>query len=54
MAEWDRAISDFKRAIELGADIVSSFKNDYTDVGDFESQNNKIVPEELAELLGGR
>ena len=51
--EWDNAREDFATARNMGEDIVSSFRNEYENVADFERRNGITLPPDIAEMLSG-
>ena len=53
LEECDNAKTDFTTAINMGYDIIDSFRNDYKDVADFEKRTGLTMPLDLAEMLGG-
>ena len=53
LGEWDNAREDFTTARNMSEDIVSSFRNDYDSVADFEQRNGITLPPDIAEMLGG-
>ena len=54
LSEWDDARADLTTAMNMGYDIVTSFRYGYKNVTDFEQQTCFTVPDDIAELLGGR
>ena len=52
-AEWDNARQDIKQATNREVDIITSFRNDYRNVADFETRNEVELPKDIAEMLGG-
>ena len=54
LAEWDGARADLTVAMDMGYDIVVSFRYGYKNVADFEQQTGLAVPDDIAEMLGGR
>ena len=55
LADWAKVTRvNLLAAREMGADIVASFRNDYENVADFEQQTSLTVPDDIAEMLGGR
>ena len=52
-AEWDKARQDLMQAVDMKIDIITSFHNDYINVADFETRNQKNLPKDIAEMLGG-
>ena len=53
LGEWEKARDDLTQAKNAGVDIAASFRNDYSDVADFEQRNGLKVPANIAEMLGG-
>ena len=53
LLEWDNARADLRFAASKEIDIVTSFRNAYANVADFEQKNDIQLPEDLAEMLGG-
>ena len=52
LREWEKAKSDIRLPLKnMGADIVSSFHNEYESVADFEAKHGVKVPEDIAALL---
>ena len=51
LREWGKAKSDLTAARDMGADIITSFRNEYASVPDFECINGVKLPEELATML---
>ena len=51
LREWGKAKSDLTAARDMGADIITSFRNEYASVPDFECINAVKLPEELATML---
>ena len=54
LKEWEKAKSDLITAKDMGADIISTFHNDYANVEDFEQKTGIQLPEDIAELLTPR
>ena len=52
-AEWDKARQDLMQDVDMKIDIITSFHNDYINVADFETRNQKNLPKDIAEMLGG-
>ena len=53
LSEWDNARDDLAIALNMGVDIVASFRNDYESVSDFEQRNDTTLPPDITEMLGG-
>ena len=54
LEEWDKARKDLETASNMGASIISAFRNDYKDgVKEFEEKTRIKMPKDLAEMLGG-
>ena len=51
LKEWEKAKSDLITAKDMGADIITTFHNDYASVEDFEQKTGIQLPEDIAELL---
>ena len=51
LREWGKAKSDLTAARDMGTDIITSFRNEYASVPDFECINGVKLPEELAAML---
>ena len=54
LSEWEKARADLTKALDMGVGIVASFHNDYASIEDFERENDVALPEDIAEILGGR
>ena len=54
LEEWDNARKDLETASNMGASIISAFRNDYKNgVKEFESKTGLTMPSDLAKMLGG-
>ena len=53
LSDWARARDNLMTAREMGADIATSFHDNYNNVTDFEQQTGLTVPDDIAEMLGG-
>ncbi|MDE0313943.1 MAG: tetratricopeptide repeat protein [Candidatus Poribacteria bacterium] len=51
LQEWEKAKSDLITAKDMGADIISTFHNDYANVEDFEQKTDIQLPKDIAALL---
>ena len=51
LKEWEKAKLDLITAKDMGADIITTFHNDYASVEDFEQKTGIQLPEDIAELL---
>ena len=51
LREWEKAKSDLTAARDMGEDIITSFRNEYASVPDFERRNEVKLPADLAEML---
>ncbi len=51
LQEWEKAKADLITAKDMGADIIASFHNGYTNVEDFEQKTGIQLPEDIAALL---
>ena len=49
--EWKKAKLDLMNAKDQGIDIITSFRNEYENVQDFEQKNNVTLPEDIAVML---
>ena len=49
--EWEKAKSDLTIAKNMGVDIITLFRNSYSNVADFEQQHNVKLPEDIAAML---
>ena len=54
LSEWEKAIADLTKALDMRQNIVASFRNEYTSVENFEQKNGVTLPEDIAEMVGGR
>lgn len=52
LSEWAKARVNLTTALEMGIDIVASFRNEYESVADFEQKNGIRCPDDIAEMLG--
>ena len=53
LGEWDKARDDFLTGEKIGGGIISSFRNEYENVSEFEKKTGYEVPKDIAEMLGG-
>ena len=53
LKKWDAARKDFSTAINMGHDIIGSFRNDYKNAADFKDKTDIELPPDIAEMLGG-
>ena len=51
LQEWERAKSDLITAKDMGADIITSFHDEYASVEDFEDKTGIQLPEDIGALL---
>ena len=51
LREWERAKSDLTVARDKGINIITTFRNDYESVKDFEGRNGVQLPEEITAML---
>lgn len=53
LSDWTRAKEKLMTAREMGADIATSFHNNYDNVADFQQKTGLTAPDDIAEMLGG-
>ena len=51
LQKWEEVKSDLATAQNMGADIIIGFRNDYTNVKDFEQKTGIQLPEDIAAML---
>ena len=51
LRQWDDARADLTNARNMGADIITVFRQGYENVSDFEQKNGVELPADLAEML---
>jgi len=54
LEEWDRAEEEIRFAAFALVNIAAILREHYSDVSNFEQENNVQLPDNIAELLGGR